>query len=208
MKTQNKSNPFLTTRELAILAVLTALCLILALYGSIPVGPLTITTGIIPVAVAAFAFGPKGGAIEGGMFGLISFLQAVQILPSRSALLVALAQLNAPLTFIQCVATRFLCGLCAGCIALLIGRKIRLQAAAGIAGFSTAFLNTCFFMPCLFLLFGHSENIEAIRNGRGILITMFGMISANVICEWILTTIVVSAVGTALVKAGLVMRRK
>ena len=199
----NKSKPFLTTRELAVLAVLTALCLILALYGSIPVGPLTITTGILPVAIAAFVFGPKGGAIEGGMFGLISFLQAVQILPSKSALLVALAQLNAPLTFIQCVITRLLCGFCAGCIAWLIGRRIRLQIGAGLTGFFTAFLNTCFFMPCLFLLFGHTENIEAIRNGRGILVTMFGMITVNVICEWILTTIVASAVGTALVKAGM-----
>ena len=52
---KNRSTSILSTRELTILAVLTALCLILALYGSIPVGPLTITTGIIPVAIAAFA---------------------------------------------------------------------------------------------------------------------------------------------------------
>ena len=204
---KNRSTSILSTRELTILAVLTALCLILALYGSIPVGPLTITTGIIPVAIAAFALGPKGGAIEGGMFGLISFLQAIQVLPSKSALLVALAQLNAPLTFVQCFVPRLLCGLLAGVIAYVIGRRARLQISGGIAGFATAFLNTAFFMPCLFLLFGHTENIETLRNGRSILLTMFGMITVNVVCEWVLTTIVVAAVGTALVRSGMVVMR-
>lgn len=205
---KKESTSKLTTRDITLLAVLTAICFILSVYGSITLGPLSITTAIIPVAIAAFALGPKGGLIQGGLFGLISFLQCIQVFPSRSPLLVALAQMNAPLAFIQCFVPRILCGLLAGVIAFAIGRKIKVQISGGITGFATAFLNTLFFMPCLFLLFGHTENIEAIRNGRGVIATMFGMITLNVICEWILSTIVVSAIGTALVRAGLLTRKR
>ena len=64
----------LTSRDFTILAMLLALELILGLWNiPMPAG-LSITFNMIPVAIAAIAIGPKGGAIIGGAFGLISFL--------------------------------------------------------------------------------------------------------------------------------------
>ena len=68
-------------RALTILALMTALVIIFSFtpIGSIPVGPLVITLNIIPIAIAAAALGPAGGAAMGAVFGLLSFLQCLGI---------------------------------------------------------------------------------------------------------------------------------
>ena len=69
----------LTSRQFAIIAMLVALEVILGLWNiPMPAG-LSITFNMIPVAIAAIAMGPLGGAIIGGVFGLISFLQCFGI---------------------------------------------------------------------------------------------------------------------------------
>ena len=198
-----KNNSAFSAAELAMLGVLIALVLILLLWGSIPAGPLKITTAMIPVAMAAIVLGPKGGAIIGAFFGLFSFLQAIGVLPNGSALLVALAGINAPFTFIQCFVPRLICGILTGLTYQAAVSRTKAPVACGIAGFGSAFFNTLFFIPCLFLLFGNSQPVMNIRNGRGVLITIAGMITLNVVCEWISATVIASAVGTALRKAGL-----
>ena len=197
-----KNNRSFSAGELAMLGVLIALVLVLLMWGSIPAGPLKITTAMIPVAIAAIILGVKGGAIIGGFFGLFSFLQALGALPNGSALLVSLAAINAPLTFIQCFVPRLLCGILTGVTYNAVKKRTKAPIACGIAGFGSAFYNTLFFIPCLFLLFGNAEPVMNIRNGRGVLITIAGMITINVVCEWISATIIASAVGTALRKAG------
>ena len=64
----------LSTRDFVLLALLVAVLIVLA-YVNIPQpAGLSITFNMIPVAIAAIAIGPLGGAIIGGAFGLISFL--------------------------------------------------------------------------------------------------------------------------------------
>ena len=197
-----KNNSKLSAAELAMLGILIALVLILLLLGSSPAGPLKITTAMIPVAMAAIVLGTKGSAIIGAFFGLFSFLQAIGALPNGSALLVALAGINAPLTFIQCFVPRLLCGILTGLAYSACVKKMKAPFSCGIAGFGSAFFNTLFFIPCLFLLFGNSQPVMNIRSGRGVLVTIAGMITLNVVCEWISATIIASAVGSALRRAG------
>ena len=94
----NKTN----VRALTILALMTALVVIFSFtpIGSIPIGPLVITLNTIPVAIAAIALGPKGGAIMGGIFGLLSFLQCIGIgVPSGMGAI--LFGINPFLAFVQ-----------------------------------------------------------------------------------------------------------
>ncbi len=75
MSPQNENKTF----RLAILGVLTAIVIIqtfIPFLGYIPVGPLSLTIIPITVIVAAFVFGPKNGAIVGGIWGLITFIRA------------------------------------------------------------------------------------------------------------------------------------
>ena len=64
------------TRSLVILGLMTAILIVFSFtpIGTIPIGPLSITLNIIPIAIAAAALGPAGGAAMGAVFGLLSFL--------------------------------------------------------------------------------------------------------------------------------------
>ena len=69
------------TKQLTTLALMIAVMIIFAFtpIGSIPIGPLVISLQVIPVAICAVVLGPKGGAIAGAVFGLLSFLQCFGI---------------------------------------------------------------------------------------------------------------------------------
>ena len=55
------------TKTLVLLGVLTAIELVFLMtpIGTVPIGPLSISLGMIPVAIAAVALGPVGGLIPG-----------------------------------------------------------------------------------------------------------------------------------------------
>ncbi|MBR3760569.1 MAG: ECF transporter S component, partial [Ruminococcus sp.] len=74
-----KEKAKISTRSMVLMALLTAIIVVFSCtpIGSIPIGPLVITLNVIPVAIAAIALGPIGGAAMGAVFGLFSILQCV-----------------------------------------------------------------------------------------------------------------------------------
>ncbi|MBR3297720.1 MAG: ECF transporter S component [Clostridia bacterium] len=113
MKVKNRMN----MRAFTILALLTALLMVFSFtpLGTIPIGPLSITLNIIPVAIAAIALGPVGGLIIGCIFGLLSFLQCLSIgVPSGMG--ITLFGINPFLAFVQRFVPRALDGLLVGLI--------------------------------------------------------------------------------------------
>lgn len=104
-------------RSVAYLALLTALLMVFSFtpIGTIPIGPLSITLNIIPVAIAAIALGPIGGLIIGSVFGILSYLQCYSIgVPSgMGAILVGISPV---LAFIQRFVPRALDGFLVGLI--------------------------------------------------------------------------------------------
>ncbi len=129
----NKSK-LLTTKQLVILGLLAALVLIMCStpLGTLPLGPLSITLNMIPVAIAAIAVGPIGGGIIGAVFGMYSFLQAMGIgVPSGLGILTfAISPL---LTFVQRFVSRALAGVLLG----YIYRGIKKLINASVAFFAT-----------------------------------------------------------------------
>ena len=101
-QTKTRSSNQFSTKSVVLLGLLTAVVMLFSFtpIGSIPVGPLVITLNVIPVAIAAIALGPIGGAVIGGVFGLMSFLQCFGIGVS-SAMGAVLADINPVLAFIQ-----------------------------------------------------------------------------------------------------------
>ena len=113
MKKANRMN----MRAFTILALLTAILMVFSFtpLGTIPVGPLSITLNIIPIAIAAIALGPIGGLIIGAIFGLLSFLQCLSIgVPSGMG--IALFGINPFLAFVQRFVPRALDGLIVGLV--------------------------------------------------------------------------------------------
>ncbi|MBR5947672.1 MAG: ECF transporter S component [Clostridia bacterium] len=266
-------------RAFTILALLTAILMVFSFtpLGTIPIGPLSITLNIIPIAIAAIALGPVGGLIIGAIFGLLSFLQCLSIgVPSGMGIVTF--SISPFYTFIQRVVPRALDGLivgliynaisklfkkydaklltlvfgaiigailaAAGIITALIGaeknrlavegadanpgtafiifgviavvvgvvlaalaiinylskkeHKSKLMPECFIAGFLSAFLNTLFFMTALVVLFGNTEYVQKLMDGRNIFTFIIAFVGVNALVEMIVSTVISGLVGTAL----------
>ncbi len=192
----------LSTRNFVLLGLLVAVLIVLA-YVNIPQpAGLSITFNMIPVAIAAIAIGPMGGAIIGGAFGIISFLQCFGIC-GFSGMGAALAAVNPFLAFVQRFFPRLLDGFLLGYIYRL-SKKLNPYAGCAVTGFCAAFLNTLFFMTSLVWLFGNTEYMQNSMAGRGMLTYIVAAVGVNGLVEMLVSTVATGAVGAALIRAGFI----
>ena len=132
----------LTVRTLLI--VLVVLQDLIPMFGNIPLGPLSITTLPVTVAVVAVVLGPKEGTIIGFVWGLLTWIRAF-VYPS-SAL--------APLIFTNpliSVVPRMLIGLFAGYAFKWLVKILPKALSAGIAGLIAAATNTVLVLGGIYL---------------------------------------------------------
>ena len=87
------------TKTLTRVALLVAIELVMKMVGlgSVPVGPLYMSFLTLPIAVGAITMGPAVGALLGGVFGAVSFYDAIT---GASAMTGALFQVSPVNTFI------------------------------------------------------------------------------------------------------------
>lgn len=196
-------------RQLTVLGLLTAILLLMAYtpLGYLNVGPLAITFNVIPVALAAVALGPAGGAAAGAVFGLTSFLQCLGV-GGASPLGVILFEINPVFTFILCMLPRFLDGLLLGYIFRAAKKTIGARPGFFITGFCSAFLNTVFFMSALLILFGSTDYMQNLIGGQNLLLFVCTFVGINAVCEMIASTVLTGAVGYALYRSRLLSFQK
>lgn len=191
----------LSTRNFVLLALLVAVQIVLG-YVNIPMpGGLHIVFNMIPMAIAAIVLGPMGGAVIGGAFGLISFLQCFGIL-GFSGMGAVLAGINPFLAFVQRFFPRLIDGILIGYIYRLLKPRTHVYAACAVTGFFAAFLNTALFMTSLVWIFGGTEYMQSSMAGRGLLAYIVGSVGVNGLVEMLTSTVVTGTVGSALAKAG------
>ena len=193
------------TKRMVMLALLSGILLVLSFtpLGYLNIGPLAISLNMIPVAIAAVALGPTGGAFLGGVFGVTSCLQCLGI-GGVSQMGVLLFEISPVLCFVQRLIPRILAGFLSGWIYRGV-KKIGGGTAASFAtGFGAALLNTVLFMGALVLLFGNTEYIQGLIGGRNVLVFICAFVGVNAVVEMIATTIVAGSVCKALEKAKLI----
>ena len=196
----------LSTRNFVLLAVLIAILIVLANVNIPQPAGLSITFNMIPVAIAAIVIGPVGGAIIGGAFGLISFLQCFGIC-GFSGMGAALAAINPFLAFVQRFFPRLIDGLLLGYIYRFLKPRTNIYVACAITGFLAALLNTALFMSSLVWLFGSTEYMQNSMAGRGMLTYIVAAVGVNGLVEMAVSTLLTGAVGSALEKAGFFSRK-
>lgn len=199
MKTQ------FNTRSLVLLGLLMAIVVIFSTtpIGSIPVGPLVITLNVIPIGIACVALGEWGGLIIGTFFGLFSFLQCFGIgIPSGMGAI--LADINPVLAFIQRVVPRALDGFLTGLIFKFAAKRANGWVSCFITGFCAALLNTAFFMSALVLLFGNTEYVQGLMDGKNVLIFIVTFVGINAVVEMVVASLATGAIGSALMAAKLI----
>ena len=194
----------LSTKQLVTLGLLASIVLIMSTtpLGTLPIGPLSITLNMIPIAIAAVAVGPVGGCIIGAVFGMFSFLQAIGIgVPSGLGMLTF--SISPFLTFVQRVVSRALTGYLLGLI-FKGGKKVS-NSVVGffVTGFCAAILNFVFFMGLLVLCFGSNADVANIWAGKTAMAYLVATFMSNTIFEIIVTTLLTGLVCLGLYKAKL-----
>lgn len=194
------------TKDIVMMAIITALIAVFTLtpIGSIPVGALVITLNVIPIAIAALAMGPTGGAIAGGIFGVLSYLQCfgVGVASSFGAVLVGI---NPFFTFIVCFVPRVLDGFLAGLVFKGVSRKANPYFASALTGLCTALFNTVLFMGTLMLLFGNTDYIKERQGTMNVFLFICAFVGINAVVEMAVSTIITGGVGSALIHAKLIV---
>lgn len=133
--------------------------------GSVPVGPLYMSFLTLPIAVGAIIIGPEAGAILGGVFGLVSFKDALTGGSVMTSTLFLVSPVN---TFILCVVTRVLMGWLAGVIFKAISKFDKRGSWSYFVGAVAApVLNTIFFMGFLVLAFYNTEYVQGLVSKLG-----------------------------------------
>lgn len=204
MKSNNKA---FTPRQITLLGLLIGILLLMSYtpLGYLNIGLLAISFNMIPVAVAAVALGPKGGAIAGAVFGMTSFLQCLGI-GGTSAMGVIFFEISPVLAFIQRFAPRLLTGIAVGYIYKGVKKLLNHSAASFVSGFFAAFLNTALFMGALVLLFGNTEYVQGLVGGQNVIVFICSFVGINAVFEMIASTVITGILCTALGKARLLER--
>jgi len=169
---------------MVLLGLLMAIVLLFSLtpIGTIPIGPLSITLNIIPIAIAGIALGPVGGLIVGTFFGLFSFLQCFGIGP-LSAMGATFVEINPFFAFVQRVIPRALDGLLVGFIYQGMTKLKAKRAYYAVAGLVTSFFGLALFLSIMQFAFSHSvvgddgkkvwvrdEAMENLMSSKGLII--------------------------------------
>lgn len=198
----------LSTKQITILGLMIAVLILMSYtpLGYLNIGPLAITFNMIPVAIAAIACGPMGGAILGAVFGLTSFGQCIGI-GGVSAMGATLFSISPILAFIQRFIPRLLDGLLLGYIFKGVCKATKKSPLAGfVTGFFAAFLNTLFFMSALILLFGNTEYVQGLIGGKNIILFVCTFVGINAVFEILASTILTGVIAIALKKARLILQ--
>lgn len=198
----------LSTTQITILGLMIAILILMSYtpLGYLNIGPLAITFNMIPLAIAAVACGPMGGAILGAVFGLTSFGQCIGI-GGVSAMGATLFSISPVLAFIQRFIPRLLDGLLLGYIFKGVCKATKKSPLAGfVTGFFAAFLNTLFFMSALILLFGNTEYVQGLIGGKNIILFVCTFVGINAVFEILASTVLTGVIAIALKKARLILQ--
>lgn len=135
------------TQKLAVLAVLTAIVIILQAAVVIPLGPFTVTLTMLPIIIGAIMYGPLGGAVLGTVFGAVVSIQVLT--GAAGAFSTAMLEYQPAATILICLLKGIAAGLAAGAFFRLF-RKVSFYFGVVMAAVIAPVVNTGIFsVGCL-----------------------------------------------------------
>lgn len=199
---KGKTNVSKKTLEMALMALLSALIIIMTVcgIGYIPINPvLKLTFNVLPVAVGSVLMGWKMGLILGGVFGVSSFITCFGMDVVGGILLSA----NPFLCAVMCIVPRLLCG----ALPSLIYKAISIKDKKGfisvpVATMSAALINTLLFLTTMWVFFSaefltNESLIELVGSINNVIVLFVTFAGINALLE----AAVCLVAGAAIVKA-------
>ena len=189
----------MNTRTLTRVALLVAIELVMKAVGlgSVPMGPLYMSFLTLPIAVGAITMGPAVGAILGGVFGAVSFYDAIT---GASAMTGALFQVSPLNTFILCVGMRVLMGLCVG---LIFSGLKRFDKPGTWSYILSAMCATLFFMGYIVLAFygcDYVQNLVSVKGAANPFMFVVLLVGVQGVAEFLVSGILGGIVARAVAK--------
>ena len=163
------------TRQLAGMAIFTAIVVVLQLLGTfVRFGPFSISLVLVPIVIGAALYGAKAGAWLGFVFGVV-----VCALDAGAFLAV-----NVLGTIVTCIAKGALAGFCAGLVYKAFEKKSDVLAAAAAAVVCPA-VNTGVFLIGCFIFFLPTVSGWAEASGFANVgsYMIFGLVGLNFVFE-------------------------
>ncbi len=201
-----KTAPRANVRLLTQMGLLTGLMVLMAFtpLGYIPLGFMNATTMHIPVILGACLFGPKVGAVLGGLFGITSVIRATLTPTLTSFVFTPFYSLSPEFhgswkSLIVAIVPRILIGVVAGLVYQLVAKLVKQDAAAFVAaGFLGSITNTIGVMGLIYVLFGEQYAAAAGESYQLLLGVIMGVVGTQGVPEAIIAAVLVCAVGKAL----------
>ena len=181
------------------MALLTAAIFVLQ-FITVPLGAITVSLSMVPLAVAAITMGPVYGLACGAIWGLASLLKA---LLGSSGMTSVLFNMNPILTIILCFVPRMVDGYLLGYVYKLFRKFTNVLVSGCLTGFFSALFNTILFMSTLVLLFGNTDYVVEMMAGRTVIIFILSIVAGNAVFEMIVASIVTGPIAQALYSAKL-----
>lgn len=198
---RKQRNSVLYLTQLALLVAVEIVMKTIGL-GSVPVGPLYMSFLTVPIAIGAIILGPAAGMILGGVFGFVSYLDAIKGASIMTSNLLAISPVH---TFVLCVGMRVMMGLC---VSLLYRLMEKISKARPLncfaASLAAPLLNTLFFMGYIVLVFYRTEYIQSLAAGTGAtnpIMFVVLLVGVQGIVEAVVCSVSGTAVTTGLLKA-------
>lgn len=183
-------------KRMAAIALLMALVVVMQfISGLIPtVGGFSFSLVLIPIVLGAALYGPSAGAILGGTFSVIVYINCVTGVDAGGAMVF---QANPVLCFLVVMAKGILAGMAAGAVYKLLSEKNRYIAML-CAAIVCPVVNTGIFVVCMLLFF--IDVLNAWADGGALFgYIMTALVLANFVPELIIN-IVFSPASTRIVQ--------
>lgn len=201
-----KKTAFFTSKNIAFLAVLLALVIVLQIVGTL-IGNLGVTAPslvLIPIVLGAILLGPLAGGILGFVFGLVVVLAGITGLDKFTLILFA----DHPfLTILLCL----LKGAAAGVVSGFVFKALRGKsegAAVVTASLVAPIVNTGLFILGA-LLMSDTLNANFVADGQSVLyFLVIGCAGLNFIFEFIINAVASPAIYTVVRVVGKMMRSR
>lgn len=168
------------TRKMAMLAIFTALILILQLTANVAkIGPVSITLSLVPIVVGGALYGIGAGAYLGGVFGLVVLICCITGMDLGGSVL---WNGNPPVTALVCLGKGIAAGACAGGVYRVLSKTGNETAATLCAGVVCPVVNTALF--CLAMVLFFHDTLTAWAGGTDLVYYMiFGLAGVNFLVE-------------------------
>lgn len=196
---KSKQTQIQKIRQMVLLAVLTAMVMVLQLAGNyvrLPIMGTTVSLVLIPIALGAMLLGPAAGAWLGLVFGAVVYIQCGVM--GMDAFTAFLFNAHPIVTLLICVVKSTLAGFLAGLVYKLLKNKNEILAVF-LAAAVTPIVNTGVFILGCFAILSTIESFIAVNQEffgdvSGVYFLFIVCAGINFVFEFILNMVMAPAI--------------